>query len=101
MIIRKPSKIELKAQNDFYEYEEYKRKLMENTRNQTKLISRDELPLSQFVTPYQSRNRETSQLDYPNFSRSSISSPKITNIDYVTPNNPQDFHRSINQIHAR
>jgi hypothetical protein len=42
MIIRKPSKIELKAQNDFYEYEEYKRKLMENTRNQTKLISRDE-----------------------------------------------------------
>lgn len=76
MIIRKPSKIELKAQNDFYEYEEYKRKLMENTRNQTKLISRDELPLSQFVTPYQSRNRETSQLDYPNFSRSSIYPPK-------------------------
>ena len=90
MIIRKPTKIELKAQNDFYEYEEYKRKLQENTRNQSKFTLREELPLSHFVTPYQSRNRDNNQLDYVNFSRS----------NYVTPNNPQEFHRSVNQIHA-
>ena len=57
MIIRKPSKIELKAQNDFYEYEDYKRKMMETTRNQNKLLMRDDLPYSNFVTPYQDRNR--------------------------------------------
>ncbi len=27
MMIRKPTKIELKPEDDFYEYEEYKRKL--------------------------------------------------------------------------
>ena len=90
MIIRKPTKIELKAQNDFYEYEEYKRKLQENTRNQSKFTLREELPLSHFVTPYQSRNRDNNQLDYVNFSRS----------NFVTPNNPQEFHRSVNQINA-
>jgi len=56
----------------------------------TKFVVREDLPLSHFVTPYQSRNRDNTQVDYNNFPRS----------NFVTPNNPQDFQRSINQIQA-
>ena len=32
MIIRKPTTVELKPEDDLYEYEEYKRKLSENNK---------------------------------------------------------------------
>lgn len=37
MMIRKPTKIELKPEDDFYEYEEYKQKQMEQAAAANKL----------------------------------------------------------------
>ena len=58
MIIRKPTKIELKVENDIQDYELFKEKLNEKLRsNRQNLARRDEMLFSNLLSGDQLKNR--------------------------------------------
>ena len=71
MIIRKPSRIELKRENDLDDYNLYKKKLDHNRMNQRKnLLMMDENGQMSFLTPNPIRNRDKIGCESAQFSGS-------------------------------
>jgi hypothetical protein len=94
MIIRKPTKIELKVENDIGEYEQYREKMMERLRNNKQSqLKRDDLLFNNLLTNDQLRNR--SYLFDP---ANSSERGTIRSIDFMTPQNPAELRRNIYQI---
>lgn len=58
MIIRKPSRIDLKRENDYDDYEEYKKKLRSKRIQQRHPFARDDNASLNFFTPNPIRNRD-------------------------------------------
>ncbi len=58
MIIRKPSRIDLKRENDYDDYEEYKKKLKSKRMQQRMPYAREDNLSLNFFTPNQFRHRE-------------------------------------------
>lgn len=58
MIIRKPSRIELKRENDLDDYNQYKKQLEGKRLNQRNLMMMEENPQMSFLTPNPIRNRD-------------------------------------------
>jgi hypothetical protein len=58
MIIRKPSRIDLKRENDYDDYEEYKKKLRNKRIQQRHPFQREDNASLNFFTPNQFRHRD-------------------------------------------
>ena len=76
MIIRKPTKIELKVENDIQDYELFKEKLNEKLRaSKLSLAKRDELLFSNLLSGEQHKNRSY-LFDSHNASESNFMTPQ-------------------------
>lgn len=95
MIIRKPTKIELKVENDQQDYDIFKEKL-NNERirnNRHNLMKRDELLFSELLATDQLRNRSYN-FDLKNLSE--MSSQCLP--DFMTPQNANDMRRNVYHV---
>lgn len=91
MIIRKPTKIELKVENDLQDYEAFREKLAEKMRNQRGgLGRRDDLPFGNVLGGDRFRNKSY-LFDSNNVSESS----RPRSLDFMTPQGQADMRRNV------